>query len=89
MLPVHFQLPLSLSNPLNYGFFWLQKLLPVHTSRLQCEEASAAAIQRRRHCGDDLRGSPQPYHGETNRQLRACARADADLFLILMSPQGI
>ena len=55
----------------------LKELLSVHTSHVQCEEASAEAFKGHKHCGDDLRRNSQSSlreaHGNPNPSSQANA----------------
>jgi len=60
-------------------FICLQKLLQVHTSRLQCQEASSTTIKRRRSCGNNLWGNAHSPHREIQWQLWTHLKTDANL----------
>lgn len=69
----------SFRDSLWMRLFCLQELLQVHASRLQREEAGAAADEGRVRGGDDLRGHPHSSGREVDGQLRTYLVSDADL----------
>ncbi|KAG2404262.1 WRKY transcription factor 24 WRKY DNA-binding protein [Vigna angularis] len=71
----------SADDVLDDGYRWRKygqksKLLPVHAPHVQCEETSAKAVKRHKHCGDNVRGNSQPSMREADGNSNPSAEAN-------------
>jgi len=64
------------TNMVSFVCMYVKKLLQVHTSHMQREEASPASIKRYKHCRDNVWRSPQPSLWETDGGSQPSPQAD-------------